>query len=305
MRVKPITFLAILAVALPGWSQDNGSLFSFGVISDIQYADQDTHGLRHYRESIEKLGECSAALNAKNLAFVIHLGDLVDGGVDNLDRILPVFDQIRAPKHHVLGNHDFCAERSVLLKRLNMPAAYYQFSEPGWRFVVLDGMNISVAGSWPEGSENLRNGRKMLADLQQEHAANAQTWNGAVGEEQRQWLAKLLSDADAQKERVIVFAHFPALAASCRPNHLLWDHQQIVKLLEAHSSVKAFLNGHDHNGGYGQQAGIHYVTFPAMVERPAAESCSLVNVYQDRLAIQSATKPSAPLRFPRILKLAN
>ncbi len=177
------TFLAILILALPIWGEDKQSLFSFGVIADIQYADQDTHGLRHYRESMEKLQECSAALNAKKLAFVIQLGDLVDGGIDNLDRILPVFDQIRAPKYHVLGNHDFCAERSVLLKRLNMPAAYYQFSEPGWRFAVLDGMNVSVAGRWPQGSDNLRNGRRILADLKREHAPNAQIWNGAIGED--------------------------------------------------------------------------------------------------------------------------
>lgn len=299
------TFLAILILALPIWGEDKQSLFSFGVIADIQYADQDTHGLRHYRESMEKLQECSAALNAKKLAFVIQLGDLVDGGIDNLDRILPVFDQIRAPKYHVLGNHDFCAERSVLLKRLNMPAAYYQFSEPGWRFAVLDGMNVSVAGRWPQGSDNLRNGRRILADLKREHAPNAQIWNGAIGEEQRQWLAKLLSDADVQKERVIVFAHFPALPASCRSNHLLWDHQKIVKLLEAHSSVKAFLNGHDHNGGYGQQAGIHYVTFPAMVEHPAAESCNVVSVFQNRLEIQSAIENSGRPNSPRVLKLAN
>ena len=186
-----------------------------------------------------------------------------------------------------------------------MPAAYYQFSEPGWRFAVLDGMNVSVAGSWPEGSDNLRNGRKMLADLKGERAANAQTWNGAIGEQQRQWLAKLLSDADARKERVIVFAHFPALPASCRSNHLLWDHQKIVKLLEAHSSVKAFLNGHDHNGGYGEQAGIHYVTFPAMVEHSAAESCNVVSVYQNRLEIRSAIENSARGNSPRVLKLAN
>jgi 3',5'-cyclic AMP phosphodiesterase CpdA len=300
-----MTFLAILAFALPSWGEDNRLLFSFGVIADIQYADQDTHGLRHYRESVEKLQECSAALDTKNLAFVIQVGDLVDGGISNLDRILPVFDQIRAPKYHVLGNHDFCADRSVLLKRLNMPAAYYQFSEPGWRFAVLDGMNVSVGGRWPEGSDNLRHGKRILADLEREHAPNAQIWNGAIGEEQRQWLAKLLSDADARKERAIVFAHFPALPASCRPNHLLWDHQKIVELLETHSSVKAFLNGHDHNGGYGQQAGIHYVTFPAMVEHPAAESCNVVSVYQDRLEIRSAIENSAAPNSPRVLKFAN
>jgi manganese-dependent ADP-ribose/CDP-alcohol diphosphatase len=282
--------VALLTLVWPARPGDEAPVFSFGVMADIQYADQDTRGPRHYRESLVKLQECSTALNARNLAFVIQLGDLVDGGLNNLDRILPLLNGIRARKYNVLGNHDFCAPRSIVLAKLAMPAAYYQFAERGWRFVVLDGMNISAAGSWPEGSENLKKGREILSELNREHASNAQIWNGAIGTEQRRWLADVLSNAESSKENVIVFSHFPVLPASCRPNHLTWDHRKIVELLEKHPQVRGFFNGHDHNGGYGMQSGIHYVTFSAMVEHSVADTCNVVSVYQNRLTIRSALR---------------
>ena len=62
--------------------------FSFGVVADIQYADQASAGRRDYRGSIGKLESCVAAMNREKLDFVIQLGDLVDSGADNLERIL-------------------------------------------------------------------------------------------------------------------------------------------------------------------------------------------------------------------------
>jgi hypothetical protein len=85
-----------------------------------------------------------------------------------------------------------------------------------------------------------------------------------------------------------VFCHFPALAESCRPEHLLWDHREILAILESQSSVAAYLNGHDHRGGYAERNGIHYVTFPGMVEHQAARSCRVVDVYPGRLVIRAA-----------------
>src|SRR4051794_24512606 len=85
--------------------------FSFGVLADIQYADQDTKIGREYRQSIEKLQRCAVAMRAERPAFVIQLGDLVDLGVENLDRILPVFQQLPGPRYSVFGNHDLSLDR--------------------------------------------------------------------------------------------------------------------------------------------------------------------------------------------------
>lgn len=278
----------LMAAGLSVTAQTEPPLFSFGVIADVQYADQPTLGPRAYRDSIAKLEQCSAALAQERLAFVVHLGDLVDGGIANLDRILPVWERLPGPRYHVLGNHDFVAPREALLARLKIPGAYYHFSWQGWRFIVLDGMNISVAGSWSPSDPHALAGTKLLEALRQERARNAQTWNGAAGPEQRDWLKHTLDDAARKNQRAIVFCHFPVLAESCRPDHLLWDHADVVGVLESQDATAAYINGHDHRGGYAARNGIHYVTIPGMVEHDAASTCKVVDAYPNHLMLRSA-----------------
>ncbi len=281
MRLRRSGNLLILAGAVALCHAQRPDL-SFGVIADIQYADKDTAGPREYRRSIEKLEACAAALLREEPAFTVQLGDLIDEGPANLDRILPVFNRIPAPRRHVLGNHDFCAARDIVLKRLGLRSARYQFSMRGWRFVVLDGMELSVAGRQPELAATL------LAALRASGASNAQAWNGAAGPEQREWLRKILHEAASRRERAIVFCHFPALAESCRPEHLLWDHREVVEVLESERSAVTYMNGHDHRGGYAEKNGVHYVTFPGLVESDPARACKVVDVYPDRLVVRSA-----------------
>ena len=59
-------------------SDHNRPLFSFGIVTDAQYADKDPAGLRHYRASLENLGVAAKEFNARDLKFVVHLGDLID-----------------------------------------------------------------------------------------------------------------------------------------------------------------------------------------------------------------------------------
>jgi manganese-dependent ADP-ribose/CDP-alcohol diphosphatase len=280
----------LAAIACLAYGQDEAPqrLFSFGIVADIQYADQSAAGAREYRQSIEKLQRCVSVLSSENTSFVVQLGDLVDGGLKNLDRILPIFQRISAPRYSVLGNHDFSVGREVLLKRFGMPTAYYAFSVRGWRFLVLDGMQVSVGGGWPESDPRYRAGRDMLAVLEAEHTQNAAAWNGAVGEQQRKWLQQNLAEAAEHQEHVIVFCHFPVLVESCRPTHLLWDHLQVLAILESANSLVAYMNGHDHQGGYAERKGIHYLTFPGMVEHDAEQSCKVVDVCSDRLVVREA-----------------
>jgi hypothetical protein len=260
--------------------------FSFGVLTDIQYGDQESKGKRDYRSSLGKLREAVAALNAEPLAFAIQLGDLIDSRGEDLTPILEVFDRLKAPRYHVLGNHDFSAGRDGLVPRLTR-SAWYRFDgfAEGWRFLVTDGMDVSAHD--PAGV-------KMLDSLRAAGARNAQDWNGAIGSRQMSWLGRQLEDADAAHERVIVFCHFPLIAESSTPAHLLWNHDEVVALLEKHPSVAAWFNGHDHAGGYAERDGIHYVTFPGMVESGTRNSYSVVRVFDRRIEIEGSG--SAPRR---------
>jgi 3',5'-cyclic AMP phosphodiesterase CpdA len=287
-RILPALLLTAIA-ALPS----EAPLFSFAVLADVQYADKDTAGAREYRASLDKLRRTVVEVNAARPAFVVQLGDLIDAGADNLERILPVWNSLDASRYHVLGNHDFALPRGELLGRLGMDRAWYDFAHSGWRFVVLDGMDVSVPGTEPGGGAR-RQAEEMLAQLRRDKRPNAQAWNGAVSPEQMDWLRGVLDDACGKRQRVMVFCHFPVLAAQSTPQHLLWNADRVVQVLSESASVAAFLNGHDHRGGYAERGGIHFVTLPGLVESGATLSWTLIDVYGDRLEFRG--RGGAPSR---------
>ncbi|XP_038064627.1 manganese-dependent ADP-ribose/CDP-alcohol diphosphatase-like [Patiria miniata] len=101
-------------------------LFSFGVISDIQYADIDnrlnstkTH-TRYYRNAVALLTKAidywNSDVSAMRPDFVMQLGDIIDGfnneggksqSLRSLRVILNQFDRLPCTVHHALGNHEF------------------------------------------------------------------------------------------------------------------------------------------------------------------------------------------------------
>ena len=248
--------------------------FSFGVLADLQYADQDTANGREYRRSLDKLRSAAEWFARERLEFVIQLGDMVDHGIDNLDRVLAGWESL-APKRHVIGNHDGEIGRAALLERLKLERGYYQFAAPGWRFLVLDGSQ-----SGPEGA-------RLLEELRASKEPNAQSWNGAIAGQQKEWLRKMLKEASAKGERAIVFCHFPVLPESCRRDHLLWNWREVLEILEAAPSVAVWINGHDHRGGYGVRAGIHCITVPGVVENDIRDCARVVDVFPGHLLMRS------------------
>ena len=276
----------------------DGPPFSFAVLSDIQFADQPPHLKRDYRGSWERLSRAVTEINKARPAFAIQLGDLVDAGQYSLSRILPIYRGLSMPQYHVLGNHDFCLPRQRLLESLGMQNAWYDFTSSGWRFIVLDGMDISIPGRAPGTAEHTA-AVAMLAALKARRSPNAQDWNGAVGQAQQHWLREVLAEAARRKQRAIVFCHFPLLVESSTPHHLLWNSDEILRILEASPAVAAYMNGHDHSGGYAERKGVHFVTFPGMVESAVRNSYTIVEVYSDRFELRgTGTAPSRSLRLP-------
>ncbi len=279
-----IALRALLALAAAALASDGQPEFSFGVVADVQYADKDTAGRRDYRASHDKLAACVAAMEQEKPAFLIQLGDLVDGGLAHVDRILPVFQRFSGPKYHVLGNHDLSVGRAVILQRLGLARGYYRFEVKDWHFIVLDGMEVSAGDAA---------GKKEYERLRAAGAPNAQEWNGGLGREQREWLHHRLHDATAVGDRAIVFCHFPVLAAASSPQHLLWDHWEVLALFAGEPATVAYIAGHDHRGGYAESGGVHFVTVKGLVESPPAESCKVFDVYPDRLVLRAAGSPAA------------
>ncbi|MGH3487126.1 MAG: metallophosphoesterase [Actinopolymorphaceae bacterium] len=263
-RLLSLSALGAAAVPLgcgPGSGEAEGQ-WRFGVIADCQYADIGTEGTRRYRESVDKLREAVTAFNDADLDIALHLGDLVDRYAESFADVVPILDKLRVSTYHVLGNHDFQLPLGKLLETLRMPAPYHHFGRRGWRFVVVDTNDISLYAN-PEGSEKYERAREMLGRLTAAGAANAQAWNGAVGDEQFAWLRRVLDGARRRGEKVLLTAHHPIYPKNL---HNAWNDDELVDLVTSNDNVVAWFNGHNHHGNYGFTGGTHFVTFHGMVE---------------------------------------
>ncbi|MGK0303890.1 MAG: manganese-dependent ADP-ribose/CDP-alcohol diphosphatase, partial [Planctomycetota bacterium] len=250
-----------------------------------------------------RLTSCVKGLNQRDLAFVMQLGDFIDDGKDSFDDVLPIWKKLNATRRSVIGNHDLPFLRERVLRKLELESPYYDFAVGDtWRFVVLDGMDVSLYG-YPKNHPKRREATRMLASLKERKLKNAQRWNGGIGKSQLTWLEGVLIDAAKQQQRVVLCCHFPILEKASSAFHLLWNHVAVRKLLAKHECVFAWCNGHDHKGGYAQDAGIHHLTFAGMVEAPKKNAFAVVHAFHDRLVIEGIGKQSSltlqvPVRKP-------
>ena len=269
--------------------------FSFGAIADCQYCEAPDRGKRKYSASKEKLQQCVEHFNKEDLSFVIHLGDFIDRNFSSFDEILPIYNSLNAPGYHVLGNHDFEVAdeyKELVPKKLGMPAKYYDFKIKNWRFICLDGNDLSFI-AYPKGSESYQESEKYY----REKKIRSPKWNGGLGPEQMDWLRGVLQRAESAKEKVMLFCHFPVYPVD---PHNLWNAKEVIKLLEEFSCVKAYVNGHNHKGKYGIKNGIHYLTCKGMVDTNES-AYSIANVFQDRIEITGYGRETKQ----KLLKLRN
>lgn len=262
-------------------------LFSFGIVADPQYADVAPRPdmYRYYAQSPGKLAEAIDVFNAHDLAFVVTLGDIIDHGWENFDAILSCYDRLRHRSILLPGNHDFAVapeHLTTIHRRLGMPSPWYDFAIDKFRFVVLDGNDVSLFAP-PAGDPRRDLAEKRLAALQEAGAINAHGWNASFSDGQLAWLAKTLDATDAAGERAILFCHYPLHPQN---SHNMWDAPEILDLLIAHPSAKAWFCGHNHKGNYAMLGHTHFLTFKGMVDTQSQNTFAIANLYQDRIDIK-------------------
>ncbi|MCM8534712.1 MAG: metallophosphoesterase [Lentisphaeraceae bacterium] len=237
------------------------SSFKIGVLADIQYEDADDHKKCQYRQSLSKLDSAVKTLNSHELDFVVQLGDLVNKNLSSFSPVLERLEKLTAPTFHVLGNHDFIVEdleKPTIPFVLNMPSRYYSFDQEGWRFIFLDGSDLSL-NAYPENSHMYKISQKALDQV----TSKSEWWNGALSETQMKWLAASLSDAELKQKKVAIFCHFPITPDS---RFTLWNSDKVLELIQSYSSVKCWFSGHHHEGSYSFLEKKHFLTFKGMVE---------------------------------------
>jgi predicted phosphodiesterase len=210
---------------------------------------------------------------------VIHLGDFIDRNYASFDKVLPIYQSLKMPAYHALGNHDFDVAdkwKAKVPERMGMKSKYYEFRVEDWRFIVLDGNDVSFH-AYPKDSLEY----KKAGVYYRENKIRLPKWNGAVGKEQMSWLKEILIRSEKKNEKVVLFCHFPVFPAD---PHNLWNATEVIELIEGFPSVKAYINGHNHKGNYAQKNGIHFLTLKGMVETKTS-AYSIIRILDDRMEV--------------------
>ena len=100
-------------------------------------------------------------------------------------------------------------------------------------------------------------------------------YNGMVSEDQLAWLKERLTKSAEEQETVIVLCHVPLHPQAANNLCLLWNYQvdlthlrhyshtvlqSVLEVLTRSGCVVAVLAGHDHDGGYHHEDGLHHFT---------------------------------------------
>jgi manganese-dependent ADP-ribose/CDP-alcohol diphosphatase len=280
---KYILFLALL-LAVVSCAEKKETSFKIGIISDCQYCDCDVKWDRYYKKAPERLEEAIAILNTDSLDYTIHLGDFIDKDFESLDRILPIWKKLKSPSYHVLGNHDFEVKDSLkeeVIKQLNLKKRYYSFVKEDWRFIVLDGNDLSFHGALTRTKKEQTDSLFNL--LKNKEIPYLKKWNGALSSDQLTWVKGELDAAIKNNQKVGFYCHFPIFPID---QHNIWNREQFLSLIKPYDNVKIFFNGHNHAGAYQIENNVHYVTFKGMVDTKNTSAFAKVKFEKDTVSVE-------------------
>lgn len=259
------------------------SYFSFGVIADCQYCNCPNSTNIN---SVSKLTDAVNYFNQSNIEFCVHLGDFFQNGRSNLDTVLPIYQNLNAPHYFALGNHEFditSSEKLTLINDLGMPNYYYSYDVYNWRFIVLESTELAFYSE--EVHLDKINERDSIYALY-----GGATNSGGISIEQLNWLEQQIQNAEDSFKNVILFAHHPVFPDD--QNRNIWNDTEVINILEAHSNVVAFMNGHRHAGNYGIKNNIHYVTFQGMLLTNNDNSFAQIFVKEDTVYVDGIGRES-------------
>ena len=254
-------------------SEGNENPFSFGLVTDVHYADIPANGVRQYRDSQVKMRQAVKTFNSRKVGFVAELGDFCDAGGSKNDDIKYLreigrdYAKFKGPRHYVLGNHcvtkltkaEFLANCGTAIKK-----SHYSFDAGPYHFVVLDANFNPDETSYKPGNFHW-----------------AKSWIPAW---QQKWLAEDLKKASRKKSIVFIHQnlHNEKEATGVK------NAPAVRRVLESAGNVLAVFQGHKHEGDYAKIGGIHYCTLQAMVEGPCPpnNAYTIVTLDGDRITLE-------------------
>lgn len=273
---RTIIFLILSILYIyPLRAQESKPLLTFGMVTDVHYADIQNEGNRAFGQSLEKLQECVDTMNRYLPDFLVELGDFKDMSrpaseektLIYLYRAEKVFSGFRGPRYHVIGNHDAdCISKeqfNAVVENTGIPKAltYYSFLANGITCIVLDANYDSTGRDFYKGQFD---------------------WGDPnIPEVELKWLKKQLRQS---RGPAIVFCH---QLLDSNDEYAVDNAAEVRKLLENSGKVAAVFQGHYHEGNYRYINGIHYYTQKALIEGEGSgnNSYALVKVFPESIHI--------------------
>lgn len=204
--------------------------FSFVVVSDTHLGRQDQEA------AAKQWAKTAQEIDTTAGDFVLHLGDIVDGGREaQYPAYKEIRKSIRKPIHEIPGNHD---PQELFEKHIRKPVDL-SFDHKGVRFLLLNN-------------------------------SRTDSHDGFITGKQLGWLGDQCADAAKMGLFLVVCAHVP-VHENKSPDRGWYvkpkDGQtELYKLVDRHKDrVLALLHGHFHNGirGWDDHAPLQEVIFPS------------------------------------------
>jgi manganese-dependent ADP-ribose/CDP-alcohol diphosphatase len=294
MRIIIALFIALLIPSIMHDKSENGThsagtqdqlpLFSFGLISDIQYCDCEPVGTRYYRSSLIKLEEAMRSFRIDSPAFVVNLGDMIEKDFSSYQAVYRILDSSGIKIYNLTGNHDYSVEPRLKKRipplKLNKDG-YYSFTHMNFRFIFLNGNELSTYASGRKSV--ITEANNYISTLKDAGEMNAIEWNGGMSSKQILWLSYQLNSAKRENEKVFIMCHFPVYPDD---KHNLLNCKDLLTVIRDYDNIIAWFSGHNHAGNYGNLNLVHFVTFKGMVETEKTNSFALIEVYKNKIWIK-------------------
>ncbi|WP_339926452.1 metallophosphoesterase [uncultured Cyclobacterium sp.] len=217
-------------------SANNAKTLRFGLVADV-HKDLIPDANQRLEEFIDKA-------ITREVDMVIQLGDFCMGDSKNRD-FMGIWETFKAPKYHVLGNHDMDRNSKQEMQDFwGMPNNYYSYDIKGVHFIVLDANFLCQKGEFIA----YKNANFYVDD-------SLRTY---IDDKQIEWFK---ADLATTKLPTIVLSH-----------QSLWHHEwgvknrlRIQEIMEAEAEkVICCFNGHNHIDFHRHLNGIDYIEINSM-----------------------------------------
>lgn len=243
--LKGASLLPFVSLLTPSFAAPRTRSVRFAYIGDT-HITADKKPMEGVAKALKQLQN-----QADKPAFVMHGGDVIMDALGQDKAAVQkqwnawqtvVKAECSLPVQYCIGNHDVWGKtdakadarygKAWALEQLGLSNRYRSFSQYGWHFIVLDGVQTTPEGKW---------------------------YTAHLDPEQLDWLKADLANTDP-KTPILILSHIPIVTASVYYDRNIvkdgnivvpgsWNHTDapdLIKLFHKHPNVRAALSGHMH-----------------------------------------------------------